>query len=105
LAFIFDGISTFRVPTREESKDWKYFDGQPEEERGKTKTGPPISRAFGWLDFKFGEGSSINFNIPLHADNHGYPNTIGIKLHNVSAVSSVNYATLLEALTVEVTAP
>lgn len=99
--------TTFRVPTREDSKDWKWkgravtldaADAKRKKPKGyaKTNKGKKISqspevRPFGWLDIKVLPDSTVNFAMDLVARPSGYGNHVELDLKGVEMSSSVNH--------------
>ena len=106
IAIIEDQV-TLRVPTREDSKDWKWK-GQtsssapvdPEHKkkthiRGKKyaeNTQGPEARPFGWMDIKVLPDSTISFSMALSANAEGYRNHVDVDLKGLEMSSSVNHA-------------
>ena len=104
---------TIGVPTREESKDWKWkgresgqdsADTRRKEKKGhtkykKTKTtdATPESRSCGWLDFKLFPNSTISFTMDLFAKSKGFTNRIVLDLPEVEVSSSVNHGLLMRS--------
>lgn len=98
---VFEGETTWRVPTQEQSKDWRFpKDNLPELQmsNGPKTTGRP----YGWLDIKCSEGSNVEWALPLMNDEHGYVSKVAVSFANVEITTSVNYSTLLSAPNVKV---
>lgn len=85
----FSQPTTFRLPTRETSKDWRYDGHDP--------TVDTASRPYGWLDMTLGPDSSVSFVLPMLADVRGFETFLEIHLDTLSIFSSVNYEKFLEA--------
>ncbi|KAG8952761.1 hypothetical protein FRC04_003684 [Tulasnella sp. 424] len=79
---------TFRLPTREPSKDWKYDGAAPAADTRRKKD----KRPFGWLDIGIGQGSTLNYNMGMAADDKGYSTLLEIHLKHPQLSSSVNGA-------------
>jgi hypothetical protein len=77
-------------------KDWKYAH---DNELGTSVRGKPrvSRRPFGWIDFVFQGGSSVQVNVPMVLSEEGSTITFDISLQSTKLISSVNYATLLLA--------
>ena len=88
----FSQTTSVRLPTRESSKDWKY-DGM-QDDRSVIDLG---QRAYGWLDVRLGENSSISFVLPMLAGEGGYDTFLEVHLDEISLSSSVNYDTFLRS--------
>lgn len=106
----FDEESVLRIPTKEESKNWKWT-----KQAGVTGTKPknlkknnkynrksktdadnhgPKARPFGWIDLKFAGGSTVNYNIDLVAGTEGFSSKLDIRLPSVEITTSVNHGLL-----------
>lgn len=79
---------TFRLPTREPSKDWKYDGAAPAADTRRKKD----KRPFGWLDIGIGQGSTLSYNMGMAADDKGYSTLLEIHLKHPQLSSSVNGA-------------
>ena len=102
--------TTFRVPTREDSKDWKWkgrtgvsdaADAKEKKRKGHSKSSKskkvgqsPETRPFGWLDIKVLPNSTISLAIDLVAGPSGYRNLVDLELKGVEMSSSVNHGLL-----------
>ena len=99
-----------RVPTREDSKDWKWK-GQTvtsnpadakrkkgkdhvKNDKGKKVSQSPEVRPFGWLDIKVLPDSTVKFAMDLMATSRGYKTHIDLDLKGVEMSSSVNHGLL-----------
>ena len=105
--------TTFMIPTRETSKDWRWKDDRSTREntireetapkgRGKKKkaakiTTLPPGRPYGWLDVELQPNSSVTFTMDLVARRGGYRNLLNLDIKNPKMSSSVNHALLLRA--------
>ena len=101
---------TLRVPTREDSKDWKWKGRKvtsnaadakmkKSKDHAKIKKGmkgsqSPEVRAFGWLDIKVMPDSTVSFIMDLVARSSGYRNQVDLDLKGVEMSSSVNHGLL-----------
>lgn len=85
----FSQTTTFRLPSREASKDWKYD--------GKDPVMDTSRRPYGWLDMALGPDSSFTFVLPMIAGATGYETFLEIHLDSLMIYSSVNYEKFLEA--------
>lgn len=102
--------TSLQIPTREESKDWKWKDratsGNRPEAKKKGKTGyvrkkkgekalpSPDMRPFGWLDMKVLPDSTISLTMDLVANNGGYKSRVDLDLKRPEMSSSVNHGLL-----------
>lgn len=102
--------TTLRVPTREDSKDWKWkgrtvssdaADAKQKKMKGHAKTNKskkvgqsPEIRPFGWLDIKVLPDSTISFAMDLVARPSGYRTHVDLDLKGVEMSSSVNHGLL-----------
>ncbi|KAJ3089847.1 hypothetical protein HK102_005335 [Quaeritorhiza haematococci] len=96
----FEGQTTWRVPFREPSKDWKYEDAE-EDDDADIKVGA-AKRPYPWMDLKFSPGSKISFNIPFIVTEEGCTTVIDIQLDKLSVPTSINFAEFLTAHTLKV---
>lgn len=80
---------TFRLPTREPTKDWRYD--------GRDPTVETARRPYGWLDATLGPDSSFSFVLPMLAGSTGYETFLEIHLDSLKIFSSVNYERFLQA--------
>ncbi|RMZ92046.1 hypothetical protein DV736_g686, partial [Chaetothyriales sp. CBS 134916] len=102
---------SFRVPTREESKDWQWR-GRAQAAReaaiqhktrekkhfrfrrsNKSVHGNNV-RPFGWFNFTVGKRSTVNYDLAMLAESTGYPNSLHISLKDTRVASSVNHSLL-----------
>ncbi|KAJ3382647.1 hypothetical protein HDU92_004650 [Lobulomyces angularis] len=88
----FNGLTTCRIPFREQTKDYQYFDTISQDEINLRGSGRP----YGWIDLKFTNRSSIQFDIPLVIDKSGYNMGFNVNLQNLMINTSLNYSNLLE---------
>lgn len=102
--------TTLRVPTREDSKDWKWkgrtvtskaadakrkkMKGRAKTNRGKKVRQSSEVRPFGWLDIKVLPDSTVSFAMDLMARSSGYRNHVDLDLKGVEMSSSVNHGLL-----------
>lgn len=103
-------VTTLRVPTREDSKDWKWKGrkvgsaakaakqkkAKVRSRSNKTKkvSGPLEERPFGWIDIKVAPDSALSFTMDLVARASGYKNNINLDLRGLEISSSVNHGLL-----------
>ena len=102
--------TTLRIPTREDSKDWRWKGrhGTPSESdakrKGKKKF-PRIKkgdkalpsadvRPFGWLDVKVLPDSTVSFTMDMVARKTGFSNRLELDLRGPEMASSVNHGLL-----------
>lgn len=104
---------TLGIPTREESKDWKWKGRENGQDKANTrrkgKKGhakhkknekadtTPESRSCGWLDFKLFPDSTISFIMDLVAGRNGFTNRIVLDLPELEISTSVNHGLLLRS--------
>lgn len=103
--------ATLRVPTREESKDWRWKghemlsttagsnarEMKQHNKRHKGKKKPsqyPEVRPPGWLDIRVLPDSTISFTMDLVAGSKGYENQVKLDLKGLEISSSVNHGLL-----------
>ncbi|GJJ73130.1 hypothetical protein EMPS_05488 [Entomortierella parvispora] len=86
----FSSSVTFKIPTQEKSKDWKYNDPEFQAVQGGKSMRP-----FGWLELKATDGSMVSVDIPMIYGPDGYKNTVQVDLLNLTITSSVNYASVI----------
>ena len=102
--------TTLRVPTREDSKDWKWkgqtvtsnaADAKQKKRKGYSKNDKSKKvgqsrevRPFGWLDIKVWPDSTITFAMDLMARSEGYGNYVNLDLKGLEMSSSVNHGLL-----------
>ncbi|KAK7997971.1 hypothetical protein PG989_006011 [Apiospora arundinis] len=97
---------TLRIPTREDSKNWRWKKevADPRQLRkqdprqGRTqdhdKTTAAQQRPYGWLDVKVGPNATISYSMDMLAGPTGYTNTLNIELPSTEISSSVNHGLL-----------
>ncbi|TVY35227.1 Protein CSF1 [Lachnellula subtilissima] len=110
----FDDETTLRVPTKEESKNWKWtkqadsMGAQREDlkNRGirgrrrkadKGSPGPEI-RPFGWVDIKIGANATVAYTMDMVAGPSGFSNTLELDLPNTEITTSVNHGLLWKSV-------
>lgn len=101
--------TTLRIPTREDSKDWKWRGQQIQSattgakgkkikhgkgNKRKHLTQTPETRPSGWLDVKVMPDSTVSFTMDLVASNNGYNNRVDLDLKGLEIASSVNHGLL-----------
>ena len=102
--------TTLRVPTREDSKDWKWkgqtvtsnvadakrkkMKDRAKTDQGKKVGQSPEIRPFGWLDIRVLPDSTVKFSVDLVARSSGYRNHAELDLKGVEMSSSVNHGLL-----------
>lgn len=88
--------STWRIPTRERSKDQEFLKRYRETS--------DEYRPFGWLDLKFSKESYGNINTILCPTEEGFRNNLNIHFTDMEARSSVNHDILLKSKSYDVDA-
>ena len=99
-----------RIPTREDSKDWRWkgrsvdlaWKGAKRKkskshthgDKSKNANTFPRERPFGWLDIKVMPDSTVSFSMDLLAGTNGYRNYVDLDLKGVETSSSVNHGLL-----------
>lgn len=101
--------TTLGIPTREESKDWKWKGRQSTrtglESNQKGKKGQKIKmeskeepivdiRSSGWLDIKLSQNSTVSFTMDLVANIHGFGSRVDLDLKGTEISTSVNHGLL-----------
>ena len=94
---------TLRIPTREDSKNWRWRSNAPQldvsraankKKRGrgkKTDKGDTAElRPFGWLEFKLPSNSTVSYMMDMLASEKGYTNRVEVDLPSTELWSSVN---------------
>lgn len=112
---------TLRVPTRENSKDWRWRGRatavrdaaalRRQQQRKhfrfkrvtKRRRGPEI-RPFGWLAISVGPQSNVCYTMDMFPGIDGYRNSLNLHLNSTKATSSVNHAILWECAEQDVVA-
>lgn len=84
---VLDG-SSWRVPTRERSKDQEFLK--------RFKATSEEYRPFGWLDLKFANDSHGSIITALCPKEEGYPNKMNLYFTDMQATSSVNHDVMLK---------
>ncbi|KAI1383154.1 uncharacterized protein F4822DRAFT_440805 [Hypoxylon trugodes] len=97
-----------RVPTREDSKNWKWKKDPPESkeyrkqgnrrERGRNRKSAAATaaeqRPCGWLDIKVAPNATVSYAMDMLAKSTGYTNTLKIDLPTTEVSTSVNHGLL-----------
>lgn len=101
--------TTLGIPTREESKDWKWKGRQSTrtglESNQKGKKGQKIKkegkeepivdiRSSGWLDIKLFPNSTVSFTMDLVANRNGFGSQVDLDLKGTEISTSVNHGLL-----------
>ena len=102
--------TTLRIPTREDSKDWKWkgrhgTTGESDAKRKGKKKFPRIKkgdkalpsanvRPFGWLDVKVLPDSTVSYTMDMVASETGFRNRLELDLRGPEMSSSVNHGLL-----------
>ncbi|KAK6206329.1 Macrophage colony-stimulating factor 1 receptor [Pestalotiopsis sp. IQ-011] len=108
---------TLRIPTREDSKNWRWKKEaaelrqhqKQERRRGKKETkekqasAAAQQRPYGWLDVKVGANATISYSMDMMASSSGYHNTLEIELPSTEISTSVNHGTLWKSGTQRIT--
>ena len=103
-------VTTLRVPTREDSKDWRWKgrkmdsgSGMAKKKKGKARNKskkeknlnePRGARSFGWVEAKVSTDSTISLTMDLVTMENGYRNNITLNLQGIEMTSSVNHGLL-----------
>ncbi|KAI8592502.1 hypothetical protein BDZ88DRAFT_252512 [Geranomyces variabilis] len=96
----FTGQTTFRIPFREPSKDWRFYDDALADEDGNSNVNMgSTGRPYAWMDLKMKGTSSIDVTVPFVLSDVGYTTMVHVALEDVSLITSLNYAPLLTAHT------
>ncbi|KAJ3173047.1 hypothetical protein HDU88_004506 [Geranomyces variabilis] len=96
----FTGQTTFRIPFREQSKDWRFYDDALADEDGNSNVNMgSTGRPYAWMDLKMKGTSSIDVTVPFVLSDVGYTTMVHVALEDVSLITSLNYAPLLTAHT------
>lgn len=104
----FDQEVILRVPTREDSKNWKWKKealtikqhGKQgnQRERGSNQKSPAATgaeqRPYGWLDIKISPNATISYTMDMLAKSTGFTNTLKIDLPATEVSTSVNHGLL-----------
>ncbi|KAI1433289.1 hypothetical protein GGR50DRAFT_669400 [Xylaria sp. CBS 124048] len=104
--------ATLRIPTREQSKNWKWkkegltmrqqrqSDQQSGRRRGRgsnqksAATTAAEQRPYGWLDIKIGANATVSYNMDMLPGSTGYHNVLEISLPSTEVSTSVNHGLL-----------
>ena len=99
--------TTIRVPTREESKNWKWKGKEPipkkphshdtRKLRRSKKSEQPADvhqRPYGWLDIRVPANATVSYSMDMAASTSGYTNTLDIDLPSTEISSSINHELL-----------
>ncbi|KAM0810710.1 putative Fermentation associated protein [Seiridium cardinale] len=99
---------TLRIPTREDSKNWRWkkeaaeLSHHQKQERRRGKKGAKENsanaaaqqRPYGWLDVKVAANATVSYSMDMLASSAGYHNTLDIELPSTEISTSVNHGTL-----------
>lgn len=104
---------TLVIPTREESKDWKWKDRvthgkdpsaarhdrrkNSKAQKGESFTLQPEIRPAGWLDIAISQDSSITYIMDMVASKTGFRNKLDLDLKSPSMSTSINHGILLRS--------
>lgn len=106
---------TLRIPTREESKNWRWRGKEPSigrqnvirKRRNKSKKDNNLNvqptRAAGWLELKVSSNASVSYCMDMMAQPTGYQNLLSIDLPSTELWSSVNHDLLWKSGTKRIT--
>ncbi|KAK4456888.1 protein CSF1 [Cladorrhinum samala] len=97
-----------RVPTKEESKNWRWKDKEPDKNKAHSQNGrkargrpkksdQPVEvhqRPYGWLDIRVPANSTVSYSMDMTAGESGYGNTLDIDLPTTEISSSINHELL-----------
>ncbi|KAL9044137.1 MAG: hypothetical protein Q9214_002704, partial [Letrouitia sp. 1 TL-2023] len=115
LVIDFDQETTFMIPTRESSKDWKWEESQITRTKTESNRQPKKGRTaksseenatetldhrpYGWLDMHIQPNSTLTFSVDLVAGRSGYRTQLDLDIRSPVISSSVNHGTLLRSKT------
>ncbi|KAH8880650.1 hypothetical protein GQ53DRAFT_833110 [Thozetella sp. PMI_491] len=98
---------TLRVPTREDSKNWRWNGKEPgpkqtetrgRKSRNRSKKPDQASaahqRPYGWLDIKVAANASISYSMDMTAGASGFSNSLDLDLPSTEISSSINHELL-----------
>lgn len=108
---------TLRIPTREDSKNWRWKKEAAElrqyqkqerrrgkkENKDKPASAAAQQRPHGWLDIKIGANATISYSMDMLASSSGYHNTLEVELPSTEISTSVNHGTLWKSGTQRIT--
>ena len=102
--------TTLRIPTREESRDWRWKErSMPANESKKKRWGKkhsakfrkgddnassPDARPFGWLDITVAADTCISYSMDMFSRANGYHNKLELDLRGPEMTTSVNHGLL-----------
>ncbi|KAH7031139.1 uncharacterized protein B0I36DRAFT_289015 [Microdochium trichocladiopsis] len=103
-----DDEVTLRIPTREDSKNWrwrKHADVQREQlqaerqrssRRNQKSAAAPSTqtRPYGWLDVKIARNTTVSYSMDMLASPSGYSNAVNIDIPSTEVSTSVNHGIL-----------
>ncbi|KAJ1333438.1 protein CSF1 [Microdochium nivale] len=103
-----DDEVTLRVPTREDSKNWRWRKEadahrehmQAERQRGRKRVqkeataSPTQQRPYGWLDVKVARNTTVSYSMDMLAGPSGYSNSLSVDLPATEVSTSVNHGIL-----------
>ncbi|KAG8407094.1 fermentation associated protein [Metarhizium acridum] len=95
---------TLRIPTREESKNWRWFGKEPpigrqgvtgkkrrNRNKKSSKGDAQPARPAGWLEIKVPSNSTVSYSMDMLGRSTGYQNRLDIDLPSTELRSSVNH--------------
>ncbi|KAK0629806.1 hypothetical protein B0T17DRAFT_526586 [Bombardia bombarda] len=98
---------TIRIPTREESKNWRWKGKEPgpkqdsgreaQKSKSKSKKSDPQTahqRPYGWLDIKVAANATITYSMDMTASTSGFSNSLSLDLPSTEISSSINHELL-----------
>lgn len=88
--------TTWRIPTREPSKDAEFLKHYRETTED--------YRPFGWLDLKFGQDTSVMFNLDMCTTKNGSSNNCHFSFQNTEIRTSVNHDIFMKSKSFEINA-
>ncbi|ORX84220.1 hypothetical protein BCR32DRAFT_266435 [Anaeromyces robustus] len=106
LFIVFEEKTTFRVPTKEPSKDnlWRNKNENDIKKTKKDKSNEQSVRPYAWLNVNFNEGSHIYYELPSFILEDGYEGKLDVNLINVQVTTSIDYATFLHGSQLKINA-
>ena len=104
-----DDEVTVRVPTREDSRNWKWKKeaaalrqhhkeerrrDQGRDRKAATANATTQQRPYGWLDIKIAANATVSYSMDMLASTAGYSNKLNIELPSTEVSTSVNHSIL-----------
>ncbi|KAI8820653.1 uncharacterized protein EV422DRAFT_58087 [Fimicolochytrium jonesii] len=93
----FAGKTTLRIPFREASKDWKFYDDALADDENTNMKRGTAGRPYAWIDLKLASRSTVDVVVPFVQSEKGYAMSVTAVLSELTITSSLNYSPLLVA--------